>query len=187
MWREIWRRLFDLEDDEPVERQHERLEATLGAIDPALVARTPLLSSLRRARHPGHGAHGAPRCQGAQGLARGPARRSPSGRGQPSEPIILVLEDCHWIDPLSRDLLEVLCRATAALPVLIVLAYRPAPEVGGGLGDRTDPRTSAEMSLDVLVERRRRRRSSTSKLTQVAGGAAADGSRATRATSSSAS
>ena len=30
------------------------------------------------------------------------------------EPVILVLEDCHWIDSLSRDLLEVLGRATAA-------------------------------------------------------------------------
>jgi tetratricopeptide (TPR) repeat protein len=36
-----------------------------------------------------------------------------------------VLEDCHWLDPLSRDLLEVLGRAVYDLPVLMVLAYRP--------------------------------------------------------------
>ena len=50
------------------------------------------------------------------------------------QPVVLVLEDCHWIDELSRDLLEVLARAAAGLPVLIVLAYRPAEAVGGGLG-----------------------------------------------------
>ena len=94
-------------------------------------------------------------------------------------PIVLVLEDCHWIDPLSRDLLEVLCRAAATLPVLIVLAYRPAPEVGGGLGIERIPGFT-EMSLDVLssddaaalIE---------SKLTQVAG--ATDGAAASEGAS----
>ncbi len=46
-----------------------------------------------------------------------------------AEPIVLVLEDCHWIDALSRDLLE---RAGSRRPrryrVLVVLAYRPAAE-----------------------------------------------------------
>jgi tetratricopeptide (TPR) repeat protein len=62
---------------------------------------------------------------------------------------VLVLEDCHWIDPLSRDLLEVLGRATADLPVLIVLAYRPTTEPGGGLGVDGIPDFS-EIVLDEL-------------------------------------
>ena len=45
-----------------------------------------------------------------------------------------MLEDCHWLDALSRDLLEVLARALAGLRVLLFLAYRPDREVGGGLG-----------------------------------------------------
>ena len=37
-------------------------------------------------------------------------------RARASEaPLVLVLEDCHWLDPLSRDLLEVLGRALAGL------------------------------------------------------------------------
>ena len=56
-------------------------------------------------------------------------------RARPSEvPLVIVLEDCHWLDPLSRDLLEVLARAAAGLSVLLVLAYRPGTQVGGGLG-----------------------------------------------------
>lgn len=41
------------------------------------------------------------------------------------QPLILVLEDCHWLDPLSHDLLEEVGRGITHLPVLIVLAYRP--------------------------------------------------------------
>ena len=55
-------------------------------------------------------------------------------RGRAQAPLVLVLEDCHWLDPLSRDLLEVLARAIAGLRVLLVLAYRPSTDVGGGLG-----------------------------------------------------
>ena len=40
------------------------------------------------------------------------------------QPLVLVLEDCHWLDPLSVDLLEVVARAIAALPVLVVLTQR---------------------------------------------------------------
>ena len=45
-----------------------------------------------------------------------------------------MLEDCHWIDELSKGLLEALVRPATALPVLFVLAYRPAPSIGGDLG-----------------------------------------------------
>ena len=40
-------------------------------------------------------------------------------------PLLFVLEDCHWLDPLSQDLLEVIGRAVVDLPVLIIIAYRP--------------------------------------------------------------
>jgi predicted ATPase len=60
-----------------------------------------------------------------------------------------VLEDCHWIDALSRDLLEGLGRAALGLPVLIVLNYRPAAEPGGGLGIERLPSFS-EISLSEL-------------------------------------
>ncbi|MCB9158514.1 MAG: hypothetical protein H6644_01435 [Caldilineaceae bacterium] len=39
-------------------------------------------------------------------------------------PMVLVLEDCQWLDPLSLDLLEVIGRALETLPVLLLLAYR---------------------------------------------------------------
>ena len=40
-------------------------------------------------------------------------------------PLLLVLEDCHWLDDLSHDLLEAIGRAISDLPVLIAITYRP--------------------------------------------------------------
>ncbi|MCC6628603.1 MAG: tetratricopeptide repeat protein [Chloroflexi bacterium] len=40
-------------------------------------------------------------------------------------PLVLAFEDCHWLDPLSHDLLEVVSRAIVNVPVLVLAAYRP--------------------------------------------------------------
>jgi tetratricopeptide (TPR) repeat protein len=66
-----------------------------------------------------------------------------------TEPVVIVLEDCHWIDELSRDLLEVLTRAATGLRLVFVLAYRPAEAVGGGLGIDRLPNFE-EIALDRL-------------------------------------
>src|SRR5262249_5348549 len=42
--------------------------------------------------------------------------------------LLLVLEDLHWIDAVSHDLLEQIARSIVDLPILLVLAYRP-PEL----------------------------------------------------------
>ena len=41
------------------------------------------------------------------------------------EPLLIVLEDLHWIDALSHELLETLARSLVNSPVCFVLAYRP--------------------------------------------------------------
>ncbi|HEX6737151.1 MAG TPA: AAA family ATPase, partial [Vicinamibacteria bacterium] len=39
-------------------------------------------------------------------------------------PLVLVLEDLHWADPASLDLLRVLAREAPALPLLLLATYR---------------------------------------------------------------
>jgi adenylate cyclase len=41
------------------------------------------------------------------------------------KPLLIVIEDLHWIDALSHDLLEELAKALANYSVCFVLAYRP--------------------------------------------------------------
>ncbi|HEX5503406.1 MAG TPA: AAA family ATPase [Thermomicrobiales bacterium] len=40
-------------------------------------------------------------------------------------PLVLVLDNLHWVDPVSLDLLRVLAREADALPLLLVGVYRP--------------------------------------------------------------
>ena len=50
------------------------------------------------------------------------------------QPVLMIFEDLHWIDPTSRELLDLTVERIAALPVLLVVTYRPEfqpPWVGG--------------------------------------------------------
>jgi class 3 adenylate cyclase/tetratricopeptide (TPR) repeat protein len=133
VWREVWRRLLGIEEDESTSVQVTRISDLLASIDPGLVSRAPLLSAVLGIDIPDSeltaGLDAKVRKASLEDLLA-TCLRERSAR----EPLVLVLEDCHWIDALSQELLVVLGRATAALPVLIVLAYRPASEPGGGLG-----------------------------------------------------
>jgi predicted ATPase len=40
-------------------------------------------------------------------------------------PVLIVVEDAHWIDPTSFDLLNRAVDSIAGLPVLLVLTFRP--------------------------------------------------------------
>ena len=40
-------------------------------------------------------------------------------------PVVLLLDDLHWADPPSLDLLRPLARALGGLPVLLIATYRP--------------------------------------------------------------
>jgi hypothetical protein len=50
------------------------------------------------------------------------------------QPILMIFEDLHWIDPTSRELLDLTVEKITGLPVLLVATYRPEfqpPWVGG--------------------------------------------------------
>jgi class 3 adenylate cyclase/tetratricopeptide (TPR) repeat protein len=66
-------------------------------------------------------------------------------------PVLFVLEDVHWIDPLSHDLLEALARAAPNLAVCFVLAYRP-PETTRSQAPRVENLpTFSRVALDKLA------------------------------------
>ncbi|HET9680538.1 MAG TPA: AAA family ATPase [Candidatus Limnocylindrales bacterium] len=148
VWREIWRRLLGLDDAAAESAQIAALEARLRDIDPNLVPRVPLLGpvvGLTIPDSPLTRTFDAKLRKASledllQACLRARAREAP---------FVVVLEDCHWIDELSRDLLDVLVRASAGVPVLFVAAYRPAAEPGGDLGLARSPRFS-EIGLDAM-------------------------------------
>ena len=124
VWQPIWRALFGLETEWPEARQSKALQSRVQAFDPTLARRVPLLGAVL-----------------GLSIADNDLTRSFDAKLRKSSletlladilaamardlPILLVLEDCHWLDSLSHDLLEVISRSISDLPVLILLAYRP--------------------------------------------------------------
>ena len=119
-WREVWNGLFGLSADDPPDRREQQLAAALG--EAAVLA--PLLATLLGLPMADNDATrsmpASVRKQTLEQLLAGWLRgRAAAG------PVCVVLEDCHWIDSLSQDLLSVIASAVADLPILTVLAYRP--------------------------------------------------------------
>ncbi len=40
-------------------------------------------------------------------------------------PVLFVFEDAHWVDPTTRELMDLLIDRAAALPALILVTHRP--------------------------------------------------------------
>ena len=78
------------------------------------------------------------------------------------QPLVMVLEDAHWIDPSSRELLDVIIDRVGNLPVLLVVTFRP---------EFQQPSTS-EPHVTMLVLNRLDRLDRTALVTQVARGKA---------------
>jgi class 3 adenylate cyclase/predicted ATPase len=73
------------------------------------------------------------------------------------QPLLIVFEDAHWIDPTTQEVLDLLVSRIAPLPVLLLVAYRPEfvppwigePHVTTLLLDRLNRRRGAELASQV--------------------------------------
>jgi class 3 adenylate cyclase/tetratricopeptide (TPR) repeat protein len=150
VWREIWRTLLHVPDNVPDTEQVHALEHALEEIDPVFVARAPLLDVVLGITIPDtdltKSFDAELRKTSLENLLGGCLRAL-----TPTEPCVLVLEDCHWLDPLSRDLLDVVARVVGQGRVLVVLAYRPEAALPQGLGLAALPGLE-ELRLEALAD-----------------------------------
>jgi predicted ATPase/class 3 adenylate cyclase len=123
-WHTIWQGLFGLDPGQPARGQTAIVRDRLAAIDPVLTARLPLLGAVLNLAIPENEVT-APlearlRKASLESLLveclRAIARR---------EPVLLVVEDTHWIDALSQDLLDLLARSISRVPVFLLFTQRP--------------------------------------------------------------
>jgi predicted ATPase/class 3 adenylate cyclase len=124
IWQSIWHSFFELDLAGTIETQVKALEARLEWIDPALVPRLPLLGAVLNLPIPDNDltrSFDAKLRKTSLESLLVDCLRARAGQG----PLLFVLEDTQWLDPLSHELLEVIGRAVAHLPVLLVMAYRP--------------------------------------------------------------
>lgn len=125
VWMDVWRGLFGLDPAASAERQINQLEAALMAVDPDFMPRLPLVGAVVGLHIPDSDFTAAldltVRVELLHALLLTCLRHYTS----PLDPLLIVLEDLHWIDAQSRALLEYLGRNLSRLPVLLVMAYRP--------------------------------------------------------------
>jgi TolB-like protein/predicted ATPase/class 3 adenylate cyclase len=76
------------------------------------------------------------------------------------QPVVMVFEDAHWIDPTSRELLDLIIERIRSLPVLLIVTFRP---------EFAPPWTGQEQ-VSTLALNRLGRRDRTVLAEQIAGG-----------------
>lgn len=148
VWVPIWRALFGVDARAPLRRTLHALADELQALAPGRSDALPLLGTVLDLALPENDFTRAlePRfrkstleamlteclCAAAQEAAT---------QGQA---LLLMLDDLHWIDPGSADLLERVASSIQDLPVLLLLAYRPT--------DPSEPGARRVVSLGGFTE-----------------------------------
>jgi adenylate cyclase len=146
-WRDVWHDLLGLHlgtDGSAVAA----VTAAVADLDAGLVARAPLLGPVLGVDLPDSDLTAAfdgelRKTSLEDLLARLLAARAARG------PLVVVLEDAMWLDPLSRDLLEVLARTIRTRPVLVAALLRPDGTALAGLPIRPGGHVT-DMVLDSL-------------------------------------
>jgi class 3 adenylate cyclase/predicted ATPase len=75
------------------------------------------------------------------------------------QPVVMVFEDAHWIDPTSRELLDLIVERVRSLPVLLVVTFRP----------ELQPPWTGQPQVTMLALTRLDRRDRTALVEQIAG------------------
>jgi len=78
------------------------------------------------------------------------------------QPVVMVFEDAHWIDPTSRELLDLIVERIRSLPVLLIVTFRP----------EFQPSWTGQPQVSVLALNRLTWRDRTVLVDQIAGGKA---------------
>ena len=81
------------------------------------------------------------------------------------QPVVMVFEDAHWIDPTSRELLDLAVERVRSLPVLLIVTFRP----------EFQPPWTGQPQVTMLALNRLDRRDRTALVEQIAGGGALPG------------
>ncbi len=127
VWKSIWSAFFDVDPTAPLRKQIRSLEGEIEDRAPDRVEALPLLGNLLNLNIPENdftrNLDPKYRQSTMRALLEDCLRAAAT-----DEPVLIVIEDLHWIDALSHNLLEDLARTQIDSRVCFVLAYRP-PEL----------------------------------------------------------
>ncbi|MCI0710910.1 MAG: tetratricopeptide repeat protein [Chloroflexi bacterium] len=122
VWQGIWRSFFGISGGEPDQIAH--LKKLLIEVDPAFSQRLSLLSPVLNITIPDNEMTASMDAKLRKSSLESMLVACIRHRAK-QMPLFFVLEDTHWIDPLSFDLLLAIARNIVDLPVMLLLVYRP--------------------------------------------------------------
>lgn len=123
-WKSIWQAFFEVTPEMPLKRQMRLLESDIEDRAPSHVAAIPLLNVVLDIEIPEneftHNLEPKIRQSALHVLLEDCLKATAN-----DEPTLIVIEDLHWIDALSHDLLDQLAKTLVNHAVCFVVAYRP--------------------------------------------------------------
>jgi len=125
VWRPIFDSFFGLVSTMETDRKIDQVTRQLTAIDPMLTQRLPLLAPVLDLPIPDNDLTRNLDAKIRKSALESMLVECVQFRAR-SEPLIFILEDVQWLDALSHDLLEAICRTIADRGVLVIMVFRPA-------------------------------------------------------------
>ena len=77
-----------------------------------------------------------------------------------TQPVVMIFEDAHWVDPTSRELLDLTVERVRSIPVLLIVTFR----------SEFQPPWTGQPHVTMLTLNRLDRRDRTALVMQIAGG-----------------
>jgi class 3 adenylate cyclase/tetratricopeptide (TPR) repeat protein len=123
-WKSVWGAFFGVDDEQPLRKVMRSLAAEIDDRAPSRLQAMPLLNVILDLAIPENeftrNLEPKTRQSALHALLEDVLKAASS-----DEPLLIVIEDLHWADAPSYQLLKQLARALASYPVCFVLAYRP--------------------------------------------------------------
>jgi len=133
-WKSVWQAFFDIDPEQSARKQIRLLEGEIEDRAPTRTDAMPLLNVVLDLQIPENDFTEPLEPKVRQSALHALLEECLKAA---DEPTLIVIEDLHWVDALSQELLEQLAGALASHPVAFVLAYRPGP-ADSSLGARLE-------------------------------------------------
>jgi adenylate cyclase len=126
-WKSIWQAFFDVDPHMPLRKQIRNIESEIKDLAPDRIEAMPLMNVVLDLDIPENDFTKNLEPKIRQSALHALLEDCLKSAAE-DEPTLIVIEDLHWIDALSHDLLEGLAKSLANHAICFVLAYRP-PEL----------------------------------------------------------
>jgi class 3 adenylate cyclase/predicted ATPase len=150
VWRSIWSDLLKLDTSLPIAKQATELTRRIALLDGGSGQRAPLLGPVVNLPMPDSELTAPLDPQSRDELLRYLLLECLRDRTA-TAPLLLALDDCHWIDPASYELLEFLGQRIADQPVLLLVIARPPAGDSSPLASLSRLPRFTELRLDELA------------------------------------